>query len=66
MFFYQIFLGGYPEFLYSEKEATDAMKKFATKLIMRDIDKEIRKRNKDLDVEYCYLCPTHIANSITI
>ena len=60
----QIFIGGYPENWYSEKKANTAVERFAANLLK--IDAEIRERNNALDIEYHYLCPSRIPNSITI
>lgn len=62
--FLQMFLGEYPEQWYSEHDSRFAVQKFRAKL--EAIENEIVKRNKTLDVEYFYLCPSHVPNSITI
>ena len=60
----QVFLGDYPECWYTEQEANLAVEKFAAKL--KQIEASIIHRNKRLDVEYFYLCPSQVPNSITI
>ena len=60
----QIYLGDYPEEWYTEQEPNLAVGKLAAKL--KQIEAEIIDRNKRLDVEYYYLCPSKVPNSITI
>ena len=59
----QIYLGDYPNYWYLQ-EAQAATKKFANK--MKEIDKQLKKRNKKLEMPYTYLLPSMIPNSITI
>ena len=59
----QIYLGNYPNYWCLE-EAQAATTKFVKK--MKGLDKQLRKRNKKLEMLYPYLLPSMIPNSITI
>ena len=63
MFLKQIFLGGYPNY-WIVQEAKDATATFVKK--MQELDKELKERNKKLEMPYTYLLPSMIPNSITI
>ena len=62
--FCQIFIGGYQKHWFVEKEALDAEQKFLSTL--KNIEEEIKERNKTIDVPYEYLLPSQVPNSITI
>ena len=59
----QIYLGNYPNY-WCLQEAQVATTKFARK--MKELDKQLRERNKKLEIPYTYLLPSMIPNSITI
>ena len=46
------------------QEAKDATAKLVNK--MQELDKQLKERNKKLEMPYTYLLPTMIPNSITI
>ena len=59
----QIFLGGYPNH-WTLQEAQVATTKFVNK--MKELDEQLRKKNKMLEMPYEYLLPSMVPNSITI
>lgn len=68
MFFFssQKFIGQYPEELFTEDKAKNAISEFGEKL--KEISKEIETRNTTLDepYQYVYLLPEKVPNSISI
>ena len=68
MFFFssQKFICQYPEELFTEDKAKNAISEFREKL--KEISKEIQKRNTTLEetYQYVYLLPEKVPNSISI
>lgn len=62
----QKFIGQYPEELFTEDKAKNAISEFGEKL--KEISKEIETRNTTLDepYQYVYLLPEKVPNSISI
>ncbi|KAG9274271.1 arachidonate 12-lipoxygenase, 12S-type isoform X1 [Astyanax mexicanus] len=57
-------MGQYAEQFFTEPEALQAIESFRQDL--KDIDEQIVKQNEGLELQYLYLCPSRIENSITI
>lgn len=62
----QKFIGQYPEELFTEDKAKNAISEFGERL--KEISKEIETRNTTLDepYQYVYLLPEKVPNSISI
>lgn len=62
----QKFIGQYPEELFTEDKAKNAISEFREKL--EEISQKIQSRNKPLDepYKYVYLLPEKVPNSISI
>ncbi|XP_039546675.1 polyunsaturated fatty acid 5-lipoxygenase-like [Pimephales promelas] len=58
------YLGDYPDMGFTEKPVKEAIKTFRKKL--GEVAKEIKRRNQGLRLEYCYLSPDRIPNSVAI
>ena len=63
-FYSQRFLGDYPEGLFNDAAALEAILRFQGKL--NEISMAIKERNKHLKVPYAYLLPEKTPNSIAI
>ncbi|KAJ8254838.1 hypothetical protein GJAV_G00197900 [Gymnothorax javanicus] len=59
-----IHLGQYVEEYFTEPRAQEVIKRFQQEL--QDIEQKIMKKNEGLELQYLYLCPSHVENSITI
>ncbi|KAJ8338256.1 hypothetical protein SKAU_G00372220 [Synaphobranchus kaupii] len=57
-------LGQYVEEYFTEPQAQELIKSFQQKL--QDVEKTIIKKNEGLELQYMYLCPSRMENSITI
>ncbi|XP_035265627.1 arachidonate 12-lipoxygenase, 12S-type isoform X2 [Anguilla anguilla] len=57
-------IGQYVEEHFTEPQAQELIKSFQQEL--HDIEKKIMKKNEGLELQYLYLCPSRIENSITI
>ncbi|XP_039504167.1 polyunsaturated fatty acid 5-lipoxygenase-like [Pimephales promelas] len=60
----ELYLGTYPEMCFTEEPVKEAIKAFRKKL--DEVTKEIKSRNEGLALEYCYLSPDRIPNSVAI
>ncbi|KAG1924696.1 polyunsaturated fatty acid 5-lipoxygenase [Pimephales promelas] len=60
----ELYLGTYPEMCFTEEPVKEAIKTFRKKL--DEVTKEIKSRNEGLALEYCYLSPDRIPNSVAI
>uniref|UniRef100_A0A671R738 Arachidonate 5-lipoxygenase-like n=1 Tax=Sinocyclocheilus anshuiensis TaxID=1608454 RepID=A0A671R738_9TELE len=58
------FLGMYPDMYFTEQPVKEAIKTFCKKL--DDLTDQIKSRNKTITMDYCYLSPDQIPNSVTI
>uniref|UniRef100_A0A8C1VVM6 Arachidonate 5-lipoxygenase n=1 Tax=Cyprinus carpio TaxID=7962 RepID=A0A8C1VVM6_CYPCA len=58
------FLGMYPDMYFTEQPVKEAIKTFCKKL--DDLTDQIKSRNKTITMDYCYLSPNQIPNSVTI
>ena len=61
--FLQEKLGTYKEPMFTDSRATKAVKEFQSKL--REVSRQIKKRNEKLDLPYEYFLPENIVNNIT-
>ncbi|KAI4892364.1 hypothetical protein NFI96_023299 [Prochilodus magdalenae] len=57
-------MGQYAEQYFTESAALQVIESFRKEL--KDIEDEIMKQNEGLELQYLYLCPSRIENSITI
>ncbi|XP_067303818.1 polyunsaturated fatty acid 5-lipoxygenase-like [Pseudorasbora parva] len=60
----ELFLGMYPETFFTEQPVKEAIKTFLKKL--DEVTNKIKRRNEGLTMEYCYLSPDKIPNSVAI
>ncbi|XP_067304188.1 polyunsaturated fatty acid 5-lipoxygenase-like [Pseudorasbora parva] len=60
----ELFLGMYPDMLFTEQPVKEAIKTFLKKL--DEVTNIIKSRNEGLTMEYCYLSPDKIPNSVAI
>ncbi|XP_067303819.1 polyunsaturated fatty acid 5-lipoxygenase-like [Pseudorasbora parva] len=60
----EVFLGKYPEMCFTEQPVNEAIKTFLKKL--DEVTNIIKSRNEGLTMEYCYLSPDKIPNSVAI
>ncbi|XP_073670849.1 polyunsaturated fatty acid 5-lipoxygenase-like [Paramisgurnus dabryanus] len=58
------YLGMYPDMRFTEPAVKEAIKKFHKKL--NEVTDSIKRRNEGLTMEYCYLSPNKIPNSVAI
>ncbi|XP_043093214.1 polyunsaturated fatty acid 5-lipoxygenase-like [Puntigrus tetrazona] len=58
------FLGMYPDMYFTEQPAKIAIKTFCHKL--KQVTNIIKSRNKEITLDYCYLSPDKIPNSVAI
>ncbi|XP_056090801.1 polyunsaturated fatty acid 5-lipoxygenase-like [Rhinichthys klamathensis goyatoka] len=58
------YLGMYPEMGFTEEPVKEAIKTFREEL--DEVTKEIKSRNEELKLAYCYLSPDKIPNSVAI
>ncbi|XP_050958773.1 polyunsaturated fatty acid 5-lipoxygenase [Labeo rohita] len=58
------FLGFYPDMYFTEQPVKQAIKTFRKKL--DDLTDQIKSRNKTLTMDYCYLSPDKIPNSVAV
>ncbi|KAJ8282019.1 hypothetical protein COCON_G00045380 [Conger conger] len=57
-------IGQYVEEYFTEPRAREVIKSFQEEL--QDIEKKIMKKNEGRELQYLYLCPSRVENSITI
>ncbi|XP_061092260.1 polyunsaturated fatty acid 5-lipoxygenase-like [Conger conger] len=57
-------IGQYVDEYFTEPRAKEVIKSFQEEL--QDIEKKIMKKNEGLELQYLYLCPSRVENSITI
>lgn len=62
--FLQIPMGQYMEQYFTEPAAVRAIDKFRKEL--KELEEQIIAQNEGLELQYLYLCPSRIENSITI
>ncbi|XP_026118333.1 arachidonate 5-lipoxygenase-like, partial [Carassius auratus] len=60
----ELFLGVYPDMYFTEQPAKEAIKVFRHKL--DEVTNIIKSRNEELTMDYCYLSPDKIPNSVAI
>lgn len=58
------FLGMYPDMYFTEQPMKEAFKTFRKKL--DELTESIKRRNEGLTMDYCYLSPNQIPNSVAI
>ncbi|XP_048029588.1 polyunsaturated fatty acid 5-lipoxygenase-like [Megalobrama amblycephala] len=61
---HELFLGMYPDMYFTEQPAKEAIKSFRKKL--DEVTNSIKLRNERLTMDYCYLSPDKIPNSVAI
>lgn len=57
-------MGQYVEQYFTEPAALKVIDKFRKEL--KDVEEQIKAQNEGLELQYLYLCPSNIENSITI
>ncbi|XP_067303814.1 polyunsaturated fatty acid 5-lipoxygenase-like [Pseudorasbora parva] len=60
----ELYLGMYPDMFFTEQPVREAIKTFRKKL--DEVTNIIKSRNEGLTMEYCYLSPDKIPNSVAI
>ncbi|KAK7130473.1 hypothetical protein R3I93_019963 [Phoxinus phoxinus] len=60
----ELFLGMYPDMYFTEQPVKEAIKTFRKKL--EEVANSIKLRNEGLTMDYCYLSPDKIPNSVAI
>ncbi|XP_059360571.1 polyunsaturated fatty acid 5-lipoxygenase-like [Carassius carassius] len=60
----ELFLGMYPDMYFTEQPAKEAIKTFRHKL--DEVTNITKSRNETLTLDYCYLSPDKIPNSVAI
>ncbi len=57
-------MGQYVEQYFTEPAALKVIDKFRKEL--KELEEQITAQNEGLELQYLYLCPSHMENSITI
>jgi len=57
-------MGQYVEMYFTESAALKVIDKFRKKL--KELEEQIISQNEGRELQYLYLCPSHMENSITI
>ncbi|ROJ36103.1 Arachidonate 5-lipoxygenase [Anabarilius grahami] len=60
----ELFLGTYPDMCFTEQPVKEAIKTFRKKL--DEVTNVIKSRNEELTLDYCYLSPDQIPNSVAV
>ncbi|XP_051757082.1 polyunsaturated fatty acid 5-lipoxygenase-like isoform X2 [Ctenopharyngodon idella] len=60
----ELFLGTYPDMCFTEQPVKEAIKTFRKKL--DEVTNIIKSRNEELTLDYCYLSPDKIPNSVAV
>ncbi|XP_048042331.1 polyunsaturated fatty acid 5-lipoxygenase-like [Megalobrama amblycephala] len=60
----ELFLGTYPDMCFTEQPVKEAIKTFRKKL--DEVTNIIKSRNEELTLDYCYLSPDQIPNSVAV